>query len=353
MACVAQVGCAGRLLPLLTRRRHTRRTWPPPATARGRRPTSRPRPPPVSGQRWSVRRFLTTRRASTCPPPAASAHATTRAPRALPPRAWAPRCCTTKVRRRCWWLEGREGGRGALLVAVLGGLHPQWRPLSSCACAARRCHRPAGQGVGERECEIRQGLQRSPAEWAGDAQVGCGGGWGGERMWARARGGHRSGPRTLERSFASPPPPLVQPHRHPALPLCRAGAAGRDGGLGGLCLPAGLSAPVCAGLGLLVLARAIPHCSHRAWPPPALPLLPCLYRPVWPQVYPRTFIGDTSMYERSWWQLLVGGWEAVVYNPGECGGCRDAEGRLHFPPAAVLPRPAAVLPRSNPAALAQ
>ncbi|EFN50520.1 hypothetical protein CHLNCDRAFT_139218, partial [Chlorella variabilis] len=33
------------------------------------------------------------------------------------------------------------------------------------------------------------------------------------------------------------------------------------------------------------------------------------------QVYPRTFLGEASMYERSWWQLLVRVWEAIVFNP--------------------------------------
>jgi hypothetical protein len=33
------------------------------------------------------------------------------------------------------------------------------------------------------------------------------------------------------------------------------------------------------------------------------------------QIYPRTFIGDQSMYDKSGWHLLVRGWEAAVYNP--------------------------------------
>ncbi|KAL4442076.1 hypothetical protein ABPG77_011337 [Micractinium sp. CCAP 211/92] len=33
------------------------------------------------------------------------------------------------------------------------------------------------------------------------------------------------------------------------------------------------------------------------------------------QVYPRTFLGDTSMYDKGWWQLLVKAWEVVVFNP--------------------------------------
>lgn len=35
-----------------------------------------------------------------------------------------------------------------------------------------------------------------------------------------------------------------------------------------------------------------------------------------PQVYPRTFLGDTSMYDKGWWQLLVKAWEVVVFNRG-------------------------------------
>ncbi len=38
--------------------------------------------------------------------------------------------------------------------------------------------------------------------------------------------------------------------------------------------------------------------------------------PIPSQIYPRTFIGDQSMYDKAGWQLLVKGWEAAVYNPG-------------------------------------
>ena len=34
------------------------------------------------------------------------------------------------------------------------------------------------------------------------------------------------------------------------------------------------------------------------------------------QVYPRTFLGESSMYDKDWWLLLVKAWEAVVFNPG-------------------------------------
>ena len=33
------------------------------------------------------------------------------------------------------------------------------------------------------------------------------------------------------------------------------------------------------------------------------------------QVYPKTFLGEATMYERGWWKALAAGWEAVVYNP--------------------------------------
>uniref|UniRef100_A0A1D1ZYE9 GB1/RHD3-type G domain-containing protein n=1 Tax=Auxenochlorella protothecoides TaxID=3075 RepID=A0A1D1ZYE9_AUXPR len=33
------------------------------------------------------------------------------------------------------------------------------------------------------------------------------------------------------------------------------------------------------------------------------------------QVYPRSFLGDASMYDQAWWQGLVSGWEAVASNP--------------------------------------
>ncbi|KAI3428317.1 hypothetical protein D9Q98_006697 [Chlorella vulgaris] len=33
------------------------------------------------------------------------------------------------------------------------------------------------------------------------------------------------------------------------------------------------------------------------------------------QVYPRTFMGEASMYDKGWWLLLVRVWEAVVFNP--------------------------------------
>jgi hypothetical protein len=36
------------------------------------------------------------------------------------------------------------------------------------------------------------------------------------------------------------------------------------------------------------------------------------------QIYPRTFIGEASMYEKGWWQMLVQGWEVMVFNPGGC-----------------------------------
>lgn len=55
--------------------------------------------------------------------------------------------------------------------------------------------------------------------------------------------------------------------------------------------------------------------------PPLSLLLACYSHPE-PhglQVYPRTFLGEASMYEKGWWQLLVRGWEAVVYNPGAPG----------------------------------
>lgn len=32
------------------------------------------------------------------------------------------------------------------------------------------------------------------------------------------------------------------------------------------------------------------------------------------QVYPRTFMGDTSMYDKPWWQMLVKAWEVLVFN---------------------------------------
>ncbi|GAB4814626.1 hypothetical protein N2152v2_001672 [Parachlorella kessleri] len=33
------------------------------------------------------------------------------------------------------------------------------------------------------------------------------------------------------------------------------------------------------------------------------------------QIYPRTFLGEESMYDKSWWRWLVRIWEALVYNP--------------------------------------
>ena len=33
------------------------------------------------------------------------------------------------------------------------------------------------------------------------------------------------------------------------------------------------------------------------------------------QIYPRTFLGEESMYDKSWWKWLVRVWEALVYNP--------------------------------------
>lgn len=33
------------------------------------------------------------------------------------------------------------------------------------------------------------------------------------------------------------------------------------------------------------------------------------------QVYPKLYLNGTSMYEASWWVVLVRVWEAVVYNP--------------------------------------
>lgn len=33
------------------------------------------------------------------------------------------------------------------------------------------------------------------------------------------------------------------------------------------------------------------------------------------QVYPKTYIGDGSMYDAGWWMVLVQCWEVVVYNP--------------------------------------
>jgi hypothetical protein len=42
----------------------------------------------------------------------------------------------------------------------------------------------------------------------------------------------------------------------------------------------------------------------------------CCPPPPFLKVYPRTFLGEASMYDKAWWQLLVRAWEAVVYNPG-------------------------------------
>ena len=33
------------------------------------------------------------------------------------------------------------------------------------------------------------------------------------------------------------------------------------------------------------------------------------------QVYPKLYLSGGSMYDNYWWQLLVQGWEIVVYNP--------------------------------------
>jgi hypothetical protein len=33
------------------------------------------------------------------------------------------------------------------------------------------------------------------------------------------------------------------------------------------------------------------------------------------QVYPKTFIGDASMYAQGWWKQLVKAWEVVIFNP--------------------------------------
>ena len=35
----------------------------------------------------------------------------------------------------------------------------------------------------------------------------------------------------------------------------------------------------------------------------------------WLQVYPKLYLSGGSMYDSSWWQLLVQGWELMVYNP--------------------------------------
>ena len=33
------------------------------------------------------------------------------------------------------------------------------------------------------------------------------------------------------------------------------------------------------------------------------------------QVYPKLYLSGGSMYDSYWWQLLVQGWEMLVYNP--------------------------------------
>lgn len=53
-----------------------------------------------------------------------------------------------------------------------------------------------------------------------------------------------------------------------------------------------------------------PNPTHSRTGAPSCPFLSA------PQIYPRTFLGDQSMYDKSGWQLLVRGWEAAVYNPG-------------------------------------
>ena len=33
------------------------------------------------------------------------------------------------------------------------------------------------------------------------------------------------------------------------------------------------------------------------------------------QVYPKTFLGEASLYDQAWWRWLVAAWEAAVFNP--------------------------------------
>lgn len=81
-----------------------------------------------------------------------------------------------------------------------------------------------------------------------------------------------------------------------------------------------LSSSRCAGLGwehsthregglqAAAARRQSQRCDGGRSSPPRC----CLF----PQVYPRTFLGEASMYDQHWWQLLVRGWEAAVYNSG-------------------------------------